>query len=141
MSRKTDAKKARRAKRLAAKDATWIPDSVLDENVDNLEMAEYLETFHELVTQRGWTYDDETSADTNVAWFYEPSVGDGEGTFTTMWISAEDDAEYVWLMLTGTSDGYRFEPDALIEFLDAIEAYRAGDPLPTFEPAGPSTTP
>lgn len=133
-SKKAEAKKARRNKRRAARDSNWIPEEVLDDYVEDIETADYLESFHRLVTQRGWTYDDETSTDTNVAWFYQPSVEDrnGDGPYTTIWISAEDDADHVWLLLTGTSEGYRFEPEAFLEHLDAIEAYRAGDPLPAF---------
>lgn len=125
-------KKARRDKRRAKRDTNWVPDSVLDEIVDDADTADYLETFHQLVTQRNWTYDDETSTDVDLVWFYEPSVGDGEGRFTTIWISALDDAEFVWVLLTGMTEGYRFAPDAFLEHLDAIEAYRAGDPPPAF---------
>ncbi len=132
-SRKADAKKARRNKRRAKRDANWLPDVVLDDIAEDVDLAEYLEHFHELVTLRGWTYDDENSTDDNLAWFYEPSVGQGAGKYTTIWISASDDAEFVWLLLTDTADGYRFEPEALVEHLDAIESYRAGDPLPAFD--------
>jgi hypothetical protein len=133
VSRRSEAKKARRDKRRAKVDANWIPDVVLDDYADNLELADYLESFNELVTERGWTYDDEFSTDTNVAWFYEPSLGDGDDKYTTIWVSAEDDAEFVWLLLTGTTNGYRFEPEAFLEHLDSIEAHRAGDVLPAFD--------
>lgn len=135
MSRQSDAKKARRRKRQAAHDARWIPEDVLDDATDELELAELLEVFDELFTQRGWTFDDETSTSSNVAWFYEPSAdGDDsyEGPLTTMWIGAEDDAEWVYLLLIGTKEGYRFEPQTLLEHLDTIEAYRLGDPEPEF---------
>jgi hypothetical protein len=124
----------RRNKRRAARDANWIPDEALDTVADGLELAEFLERFDELVTQRGWTFDDENSDERGAAWFYEPSEsGDADGPLTTIWISAQDNAEFVYLLLIGTTDGYRFEPDAFLEHLDAIEAYRSGDPLPEFE--------
>lgn len=131
-SGKANAKKARRNRRRAKRDANWLPDNVIEEVGEDIDLAEYLEHFHELVTQRGWTYDDENSTDSNLAWFYEPSVGQVEGKYTTIWVSADDNADFVWLLLTGTSEGYRFEPEAFFEVLDAIESYRAGDPLPAF---------
>ncbi|MGZ6780779.1 MAG: hypothetical protein ACXVGO_17515 [Mycobacterium sp.] len=128
-----EAKKARRDKRRAKRGANWVPDTVMDSIVEDIDLAEYLEHFHELVTQRGWTYDDENSTDDNLVWFYEPSVGSGAGTYTTVWVSADDDADFVYLLLTDTSEGYQFEPEAFVERLDAIEAYRVGDPLPAFD--------
>jgi hypothetical protein len=145
VSRRTEAKKARRDKRRAARDANWVPEEVLDEVVDNFELADVLEAFDTLVTQRGWTFDDENSDERGVAWFYEPSYHDDfDGPATTIWIH-ESDSDWVYLLLVGTTDGYRFEPEALLEHLDTIEAYRYGDPLPEFqgldESLGPSTTP
>jgi len=134
VSRQTEAKKARRQKRRAVRDARWIPEPVLDDVVDNLELADVLERFDELVTQRGWIYDDENSDERGAAWVYEPlASANGAGPPTTIWISAEDNGEFVYLLLTGTTEGYRFEPDALLEHLDAIEAYRDGDPPPEFD--------
>jgi hypothetical protein len=133
VSRQTEAKKARREKRRAAKDARWIPEPVLDEVADNLEVADVLERFDELVTQRGWIFDDENSDERGAAWVYEPSESRTDGGLpTTIWISAEDNLEFVYLLLNGTTEGYRFEPDALLEHLDTIEAYRVGDPPPEF---------
>ena len=133
MSRQTEAKKARREKRRAARDARWIPEPVLDEVADNLELADVLERFDELVTRRGWIFDDENSDERGAAWVYEPSESrTDDGPPTTIWISAEDNAEFVYLLLNGTTEGYRFEPDALLEHLDTIEAYRVGDPPPEF---------
>jgi hypothetical protein len=134
VSRRTEAKKARRQKRRAVRDVRWIPDGVLDEVADNLELADVLERFDELVTQRGWIFDDENSDERGAAWVYEPlASANDDGPPTTIWINAEDNGEFVYLLLTGTTDGYRFEPDALLEHLDAIEAYRDGDPPPEFD--------
>lgn len=106
---------------------------MLDDLVDNLDLADHLEQFDERVTQRGWVFDDETSREESLAWFYPPSGTDSDGDvpLTTMWIAAAD-PDWVYLLLIGTTDGYRFDPDALFEHLDAIEAYRIGDPLPEF---------
>jgi hypothetical protein len=136
VSRQSDAKKARRNKRRATREARWLPEAVLGEVADEVELAEFLEYFDELVSQRGWIFDDETSTEDNVAWFYEPSVDgadDHEGPLTTIWMSAEDNAEWVSLLLIGTKEGYQFEPEAFLEHLETIEAYRLGDPAPTFD--------
>jgi hypothetical protein len=136
VSRQTEAKNARRQKRRAVRDARWIPEPVLDDVADNLELADVLERFDELVTQRGWTFDDENSDERGAAWVHElPGSGTDDGPPTTIWISAEDNAEFVYLLLTGTTEGYRFEPDAFLEHLDTIEAYRGGDPPPEFDPS------
>ena len=134
MSRRTEAKQARRKRRRAAQDANWIPQDVLDDVVDNLDLADELERFDDRITERGWTFDDENSNDKGVAWFYERSAdgAQGDGPLTTIWLSAEDNAEFVYLLLIGTTDGYRFDPEALFDHLDTIEAYRFGDPLPEF---------
>jgi hypothetical protein len=135
VSRRSEAKNARRKKRRAVQDANWIPEPVLDDVLDNLELADVLEHFDELVTQRGWTFDDENSHERGAAWFYEPSGPDNndDGPLTTIWMNAEDNAEFVYLLLIGTTDGYQFEPDAFFEHLDTIEAYRSGEPLPEFD--------
>ena len=52
---------------------------------------------------------------------------------TTIWMSADEDAEIVHLMLAGTAEDSEFTPDEFFEHIDAIEAYRCGDPLPEFD--------
>ena len=61
MSRRTDAKKARRSKRRAKRDVNWIPDTVLEGIVDDVELVEGLESFDSRITERGWTFDDDQS--------------------------------------------------------------------------------
>ena len=139
MSRRTEAKKARRTKRRAAKDASWIPDAVLDDVTENIEQAEVLERFDELVTQRGWMFNDEFSDDNSALWFYPPSMvettGDAVTPVTTIVMFADDDAEIAHVMFVGTNDGYPFAIDGLLEHLDKIEAYRLGDARPDFDPS------
>jgi hypothetical protein len=139
VSRRTEAKKARRTKRRAAKDASWIPDAVLDEVTENVEQAEVLEHFDELVTQRGWTFSDEFSDDNSALWFYPPSMvettGDEVSPVTTIVMFADDDAEIAHVMFVGTSDGHPFAIDGLLDYLDKIEAYRLGDARPDFDPS------
>jgi hypothetical protein len=47
-------------------------------------------------------------------------------------MSADEDAEMVHLMLAGTAEDSEFTPEAFFEHVDAIEAYRFGDPAPKF---------
>ena len=51
---------------------------------------------------------------------------------TGICLTAADDAEIVHLMFVGTDDDIRLTPDELFEHIDAIEAYRVGDPRPEF---------
>jgi len=61
-------------------------------------------------------------------------VGEGElAPATTIWMSADEDAEIVHLMLVGTSENDEFIPEEFFEHVDVIEAYRVGDPPPAFD--------
>lgn len=138
MSRQTDAKKARRKKRQASRTANWLPDDVLDELVTTqAAIATDLEAFDERITQRGWEFDEDESDDEFAFWFYGPSAaevdGDDLAPVTTIWMSADEDAEIVHLMLVGASDDSEFSPDVFLEHAEVIEAYRVGDPAPTFD--------
>ncbi len=130
MSRKTEAKRARRDKRRATRDANWIPDPVLEEMVDGVELVEDLESFDTRITERGWTFDDDQSDEEFVIWFYPPSgakVGDGFEPVTTIWMHVAENAEFVHVILVGTAGDERMAPDEFFERIDAIEAYRSGD--------------
>jgi hypothetical protein len=139
VSRQTEAKKARRQKRRAVRDARWIPEPVLDDVVDNLELADVLERFDELVAQRGWVFSEEFSDEESVLWFWPPSLveatGDEVTPVTTIVMFADDDAEIAHVMFVGTKDGYEFTIDELLDHLDLIEVYRVDDPLPEFDPS------
>ena len=137
MSRQTEAKKARRQKRRAVRDARWIPEPVLDDVVDNLELADVLERFDELVAQRGWVFSEEFSDEESALWFWPPSLveatRDEVTPVTTIVMFADDDAEIAHVMFVGTKDGYEFTIDELLDHLDLIEVYRVDDPLPEFD--------
>jgi hypothetical protein len=137
-SKKTEAKKARRNKRRAGQSGNWLPDDVLDDLVTtHAAIATSLEAFDARITQRGWAFDEGESDEDFVFWFYQPSGievdDDALAPVTTVWMSAAEDAEIVHLMLTGTADAYEFTAAEFFEHLDAIEAYRAGDPPPGFD--------
>jgi hypothetical protein len=137
VSQRRAAKEARRRKRRDSRDSRWIPESALDDVVaTQAGIATDLEAFDQRITDRGWTFDVDESDEEFVFWFYEPSGADvdedGIAPVTTIWMSADEDAEIVHLMLAGTAGDYEFTPDELFERLDGIEAYRFGDPLPQF---------
>ncbi|HEV7850780.1 MAG TPA: hypothetical protein VGP27_05365 [Mycobacterium sp.] len=130
MSRAAEAKKARRNKRRAKRDVNWIPDSVLDDIVDDVELVEDLESFDARITERGWTFDEEQSDEEFVIWFYPPSgaeVGKGLEPVTTIWMHVAEEAEVVHTILVGTADDQPMTPDEFFGRIDAIEAYRSGD--------------
>jgi hypothetical protein len=130
LSRRSEAKRARRDKRRATRDVNWIPDAVLEEMVDGVELVEDLETFDARITERGWTFDDDQSDEDFVIWFYPPSgaaVGEGVEPVTTIWMHVTENAEIVHVILVGTADDRQMTPDDFFEKIDAIEAYRSGD--------------
>jgi hypothetical protein len=127
---RADSKKARRNKRRAKRDANWIPDTVLDGIVDDVELVEDLESFDSRITERGWTFDDEQSDEEFVIWFYPASgaeVGEGVEPVTTVWMHVTENAEYVHLIQVGTATDQQMTPEEFFERIDAIEAYRSGD--------------
>jgi hypothetical protein len=127
---RADSKKARRNKRRAKRDANWIPDTVLDGIVDDVELVEDLESFDTRITERGWTFDDEQSDEEFVIWFYPPSgaeVDEGVEPVTTIWMHVAENAEFVHLISVGTATDQPMTPDEFFERIDAIEAYRSGD--------------
>jgi hypothetical protein len=135
VSRRTEAKKARRNKRRAVREVNWLPDNIMDDIVaSQAAIATDLEAFDQRVSERGWTYDEAESDEDFVFWFYQSSATDVDSDdiapVTTIWMSADDDAEIVHLMLAGTAQDSEFTPEGLFEHLATIEAYRSGDPLP-----------
>ncbi|MGV0714005.1 hypothetical protein ABQE93_01240 [Mycolicibacterium sp. XJ662] len=137
MSRRSNEKKARRRKRRAARDARWVPDSVMAAMSDDIEIAAVLEEFDQRITERGWVFDDDASDDESALWFYPPSqadVGDDDIVdATTIVLTAADNADIVHVVFVGTGEDYQFGFEELFECLDVIEAYRAGDPRPEFD--------
>ena len=131
MSRRSEAKKARREKRRAVRDENWIPDAVLDEISDDVELVDDLESFDARIVERGWSFDDDQSDEEFVIWFYPPSgtaVGDGLEPVTTIWMHVAENAEFVHIILVGTADDHRLTLDRFFAHLELIEAFRAGDP-------------
>jgi hypothetical protein len=137
VSRRSEAKKARRNKRRTTRDANWLPDNVIEDLVaTQAAIATDLEAFDERITERGWTFDDDDSDDEFAFWLYKPSVADiGDEELvpvTTIWMSADEDAEIVHLMLAGSGEDSELTPDEFFEHIDVIEGYRLGDLRPDF---------
>ncbi|MEZ0340323.1 hypothetical protein ACAG25_10115 [Mycobacterium sp. pV006] len=131
--RTAEQKKARRRKRLAAREQTWLPDHVAEE----LQIASELEDFDARLTERGWEFSLDDQDDTGVAWYWPPSeaeVADEDETVnvTVILLTADDGGEIAHVVFVGTADDYQFNLEELFEHLDAIEAYRLGAPLPVF---------
>jgi hypothetical protein len=138
VSRRSEDKKARRRKRQAARGSSWLPDDVLNELVSTqATIATDLEAFDQRITERGWMFDEDESDEDFVFWYFEPSAaevqGDEVAPVTTIWMSADEDAEVVHLMFIGTAQDSEFTPDEFFEHVETIEAYRLGDPLPSFD--------
>jgi hypothetical protein len=135
VSKKSDAKKARRKKRQASRDSRWVPHEVVGQlqAVQEGIVADLAE-FDERITERGWMFDEDESDDNYAIWFYEPSgadVADGLPV-TSLWLDAAEDGEIVRVVLVGTAEQHAFSHDELFERLDVIETYRNGDPVPEF---------
>jgi hypothetical protein len=132
MSKSSAAKRARRKKRLTTRNDRWLPTDVHADlsGVTGLD---------EMLTKRGWEFDEDFSSDELLSWFYPPSgielppETDDESVepVTRVWLT--DPAQpHVILVGTGETDGvnYQFAVEDLADSLDEIEAFRAGDPLP-----------
>jgi hypothetical protein len=133
LSRRSDAKKARRKKRQGARDGRWIPADVAEQ----LAIAADLEAFDTSLTERGWHFSEDADDEAGVFWVWPPSAADvdheGESADATVILLTPDDGgEIAHVVLVGTSDDYQFGLEELFDHVDAIEAYRIGDPVPVF---------
>jgi hypothetical protein len=137
VSRRSQAKQARRNKRRAARVSRWLPETVLDGLSDDIEVAAALESFDARIAERGWTFDEDLSDDESALWTYAPSaaeVADEDiASVTTIVLTADDGTEAAHVVFVGTADDYEFELDELFDSLDVIEAYRVGEPMPEFD--------
>jgi hypothetical protein len=131
VSKSTAAKKARRKRRIAARNERWLPADV------QADVAAVGLIANQIVG-RGWEFDREYSTENFITWYYPPSGAefDDESVepVTRIWVT---DPAQPHVILVGSNDvthgDYVFTVDELVARLDAIEAYRAGDPRPTFD--------
>ncbi|MCZ8382139.1 hypothetical protein O6P37_25040 [Mycobacterium sp. CPCC 205372] len=128
MSRRTEAKKARRRKRRTVREERRLGGEVLS-----------LEAVDEVLTDRGWEFDVENSTDDIATWFFPPSgveiIGDTVESVTRIWLGADDEDTWhvIFVGAGAESVDYVFTADSLLENLEAIEQYRHGDPAPAFD--------
>lgn len=149
MSRDSQAKKARRRKRRAARDASWMPEADFnqmladEEHLDALDAA--IGDIDDWLAPRGWVMD---TADTRhtplVSWFYPPSAAEFDDDdlepVTRLWIKLSEDDDEVLLEFGavlvgfGTDDqAYVLDPDTLPDDIGALESYRPGRPRPLLD--------
>ena len=134
VSRKSQAKQARRKKRRAVQNSRWLPDTVLGGLSGDIELAAVLERLDERITERGWVFDEELSDDESVLWYLHAVDGrgpdDGEVVPVTTIAMTSDDAEVVHVVFVGTADDYQFGLEELFSNLEVIEGYRMGSRIP-----------
>lgn len=136
MSRRSDAKKARRRKRQAARGQAGIPEDVSERVA---EIVADLEDFDARLTERGWVFgddSDEVDDEVGVLWFWPPSyaeVADSEmATATVIALIEAEGGDIAHVVFVGADDDYQFNLEELFEHIETIEAYRIGEPLPVF---------
>jgi len=136
VSRNSDKKKARRRKRLAARNERWLPTEVVEALQEQTAAAAVLEAFDERITERGWVFDDELSDEESALWYFPGSYAEVPDedlvNATTIVLTAEDTTDIAHVVFVGTADDYQFAFEELFDALDTIEAYRLGDPAPSF---------
>ena len=131
MSRNSQAKKARRRKRQAAR-ADRMPAGLQDEFA---EIAEAVGEVNSWLVGRGWVLDEETATDDLLNWVYPPSsaeVSDERESVTRIWIRLEEDDDAVALefgaVLVGAGDDgagtYLLAPEELSSRIEELESYR-----------------
>ena len=141
------AKNARRTKRRAHRDARWHAINT-ELNAMAEQIASAAKRFDAWITSRGWIIDADNATDEVVSWVYPPSAAevppDAEPV-TRVWIAIvgeEDDfPRRVSVAVVGTdghgegrADGhYVLSPDALVDRIENLEAYRAGGELPVLD--------
>ena len=133
MSRNSQAKKARRRKRQAARAADRMPDGLSEEFAD---IAAAVAEINAWLVDRGWLLDEDTSDDDLLNWVYPPSAaevaGDAEPV-SRIWIRLEEDDDAVTLEMGAVrvgADGedgvYLLDQGLLIAQVEELESYRVG---------------
>ncbi|KUI27411.1 hypothetical protein AU196_07985 [Mycobacterium sp. IS-1742] len=126
MSRRSEAKKARRRKRQAARGPRFVIDGPEDEGL----------LVDEVITSRGWEFDVDNSSDEMVTWYFPPSGISSEDetveTVTRIWLTEDEEWHVIFVGAGADGVDYVFSAEALLDHLETIEGYRAGDPVPEF---------
>lgn len=138
---KKTAKRQRRNKRRAVRIVN--PLGPIDAELDELaeQIASAAKKFDAWITSRGWLLDADNATDEVVSWVYPPSaaqVAEDAESVSRVWIAIvggdDDFPRTVKAAVVGTAaDGvgyYSVSPDRLVDRIEALEAYRPGDPAP-----------
>ncbi|MCP9272046.1 hypothetical protein [Mycolicibacterium arenosum] len=130
MSKSTAAKKARRKRRLAARNERWLTD-------DMQATVAGVELIAKQINSRGWEFDREFSTDEFITWYYPPSGVDVDDEsaepVTRIWVTDPAEPHVLLVGTTPESDHveYVLTVEQLFAHLATIEEYRLGDPQPT----------
>lgn len=129
MSRSSAAKKARRKKRVGARNDSWLSADV---HAD----VKGVERIANEIIPRGWEFDRDFSTEELVTWYYPPSGSDSSNELndsvepvTRIWL---DDPSQPHVILVGADEDAAdivLTVEKLFGRLEAIEAYRPGDPV------------
>ena len=126
MSRSSAAKKARRKKRIGARDDAWLPEEV------HADIRGVARIANEIIP-RGWEFDRDFSTDELVTWFYPPSgVDEGDGSdeseepVTRIWLNDPDEPHVILVGSTADTAEVTLTVEELFARLDEIEAHRSG---------------
>lgn len=132
MSRSNAAKKARRKKRLVARNDGWLPDDV---HADVRGVA----LIDAKIVPRGWAFDHDFSTDEFVTWYYAPSgveasdeLDDAVEPVTRIWLTDSQRPHVILVGSDGDAGDIALSVEELFGRLEDIETYRLGEPMPEF---------
>src|SRR4051794_37026312 len=126
MSRSSSAKKARRKKRVGARNESWLPAEL------HAEIKGVARIANEIIP-RGWEFDHEYSTDEFVTWYYPPSgvdvADDTDESFeavTRIWLTDPDEPHVI--LVGGSEDAADIvlTVEELFARLTEFEEYRPG---------------
>jgi hypothetical protein len=116
-----------------------------------VELVRQAQRFEHRIMHRGWTFDAEHSKESFVSWYFTPSGTEFEDDtlepVTRVWLTVfwddltdpNDFPDCVNVLFVGSSErdiSQRPTPDRFFDQIDAIEAYRPGDPVPALVSRG-----
>jgi hypothetical protein len=123
MSRSSAAKKARRKKRLGARNEAWLPPEV---HADIKGVARIADE----IIPRGWQFDREYSTEQFVTWYYPPSGVDSADesaeAVTRIWLEDPSEPHVLLVGSTAADEDVSLTVEELFARLPEIEAYRVG---------------
>lgn len=131
MSRSSAAKKARRKKRVVARNDSWLPDEV------HAEIKGVARIANEIIP-RGWEFDHDYSTDDFVTWYYPPSAldesdgvpndegeGDDREPVTRIWCNEADSPHVILVGSDEDDEDVALTVEELFARLGEFEEYRA----------------